>query len=368
MQVPTATRNAGRPDDRQLSTLDFRIQDPAAVPGYSRDRPDIRLEPTIIGHYDLRPTGGRKRLQEEPYFWCCHCQKDNHWSGFVVTNQGGRSYSVGKDCASSHYGVEFSRTRRNFADLTNRQGVLERLERIHAGASLLNAEMSRILQGQALAAIDMKRKEIEKANPNAAYLLSAAANSGADLYEDVQVRDAAAERKRADRLGDRDPKTPIWRSERSRLGPLEGAALVRTQFDCRDRLISLRSTIQKANAAWRDDTNRLTTGELTRLVKKVEEAHAQAKAGLTEYSQATAFFSPRNLDRISRWAAGRRDFSIVVMGRGFAFRSPDEEDVRIMPVEIDPIPEVSDFGPDAASVPVEPTSSVIPHCAAGNVR
>lgn len=143
---------------------------------------------------------------------------------------------------------------------------------------------------------------------------------------------------------------------------------MRTQFDCRDRLISLRSTIQKANAAWRDDTNRLTTGELTRLVKKVEEAHAQAKAGLTEYSQATAFFSPRNLDRISRWAAGRRDFSIVVMGRGFAFRSPDEEDVRIMPVEIDPIPEVSDFGPDAASVPVEPTSSVIPHCAAGNVR
>ncbi len=327
--LTTSTRATSRPDDRQLATLRFRIDDPAATENYSRAKPDPRLEPTIIGHYDLRPTGGRKRLKEEPFFWCCHCQKDNHWSGFVVTNETGGSYSVGKDCAASHYGVEFTRIRRNFSDLASRQGVLERLGHIRGGAAKLDAAIAVILKGPALAAIDAKRKEIERAHPNAAYLLSAAANSGSDLHEDIQVRDASAERKRADRLGERDPKTPIWRNERESLGPLDGRALMRTQSDCRDRLIALRGSVARAVAAYRADTNAMTTGELTKLVRLVEAAHAEAMDAVSDYRRAQAFFSPRNLERISRWSASHRDFSISAMDGGFVISSPADAVRRV---------------------------------------
>ncbi|CAM3225828.1 GcrA family cell cycle regulator [Sphingomonas zeae] len=354
--LTTSTRTTSRPDDQQLATLQFRIDDPAGIEGYSRNKPDTRLEPTIIGHYDLRPTGGRKRLKEEPFFWCCHCQKDNHWSGFVVTNETGRSYSVGKDCAASHYGVEFTRIRRNFSELTSRKGVLERLGRINGGAAGLDAAIAIVLKGPALTAIDAKRKEIEKAHPNAAYLLSAAANSGSDLHEDVQVRDIAAERKRADRLGERDPKTPIWRSERGSLGPLDGSALMRTQFDCRDRLIALRASVARAVAAYRADTNAMTTGEITKLVKAVEAAHADAVDGISAYRRAQAFFSPRNLDRISRWSASYRDFSISAVDGGLAIRSADDEVRRVTPLPtlvIPALPELEAVPSDVDTVAVE---------------
>jgi hypothetical protein len=366
MQIlTTSTRTTSRIDDQQLATLQFRIDDPAATEGYSRNKPDTRLEPTIIGHYDLRPTGGRKRLKEEPFFWCCHCQRDNHWSGFVVTNETGESYSVGKDCAASHYGVEFTRIRRNFSDLASRQGVLERLSHIRSGAAGLDAAVAVVLKGPALAAIDAKRKEIEKAHPNAAYLLSAAANSGSDLHEDVQVRDVAAERKRADRLGKRDPRTPIWRSERRSLGPLDGGALMRTQFDCRDRLIALRTSVARAVAAYRADTNAMTTGELTKLVKAVEAAHAEAMDGILAYCRAQAFFSPRNLDRISRWSASYRDFSISAVGGGFAVRSVDDEVRRVTPLPPVVIPAL----PELEVVPAdEEAVAAVENATAANVE
>lgn len=329
-----------RPSDDKLATLQFRIPDPAAMPRYSRGKPDAKLTPTIIGQYDLRPEGGRKRMQETPFFWCCHCQKDNHWLGYGITNETGQSYSIGKDCAATHYGVEFTRIRRNFVELSNRQGVLERLGRIAAGATQVEAAVTAILRSPGLAAIDAKRNEITKAHPNAAFLLSAAANSGSALQEDNQIRDMAAERKRAERLGERDPKTPIFRSERSILGPLEGRSLMRTQADCRDLLIALRVAISAAVKMQRGDTNGVTTKDLTRVVRSAEEAHAEAVEGVAAARRAHRFFSDRNLDRLERWSASQRDFGIVRTTQGFEIRSPDRDDHAIDRLEPFTLPEL----------------------------
>lgn len=342
-----------RPSDEKLATLQFRIADPTAMHGYSRGKPDAKLTPTIIGQYDLRPEGGRKRMEEAPFFWCCHCQKDNHWLGYGITNETGRSYSIGKDCAAAHYGVEFTRVRRNFIELSNRQGVLERLGRIAAGATHVEAAVTAILRAPGLAAIDAKRNEITKAHPNAAFLLSAAANSGSALQEDIQVRDMAAERRRAERLADRDPKTPIFRSERSALGPLEGRSLMRTQADCRDLLIALRAAINAAVRMQRGDTNAVTTKDLTKVVRSVEDAHAEAMEGVTAARRAPRFFSNRNLDRLERWSGSHPDFGIVRTDQGFEVRSPDRDGhaiARLEPFTLPELPTLDMSAPTGAEV------------------
>ena len=314
-------------------------------PLYSRGKPDAKLTPTIIGQYDLRPEGGRKRMDEAPFFWCCHCQKDNHWLGYGITNETGQSYSIGKDCAAAHYGVEFTRIRRNFVELSNRRGVLERLGRIVAASDHVRAAIATILRSPGLAAIDAKRNEITKAHPNAAFLLSAAANSGSVMQEDIQVRDVAAERKCGERLGERDPKTPIYRSERSGLVPLEGRSLMRTQAACRDLLIALRFSINAAVRLERGDTNAVTTKDLTKVVRAVEEAHAGAMESVAAARRAHRFFSDRNLDRVERWSASHRDFSIVRRAHGLEIRSPDGDRRAIARIEPFDLPDLPGFNP-----------------------
>lgn len=76
--------------DDQLASTDLRITDPYAVDGYTRDRPDPDLAPEIIGDYDLTPPGGRHANPDGPWTWCCHCQEESHWLGFVVANATGR--------------------------------------------------------------------------------------------------------------------------------------------------------------------------------------------------------------------------------------------------------------------------------------
>lgn len=338
-----------RPSDEELAGLRFRITDPAAMQNYSRDRPDPNLTPTIVGQYDLRPEGGLKRMKETPFFWCCHCQKDNHWLGYGITNETGRSYPIGKDCAAKHYGVEFARIRRNFVELSTRQGVLERLRTIRDSAGHVDGAVNAILRSAGLAAVDAKRNEIERAHSNAAFLMSAAANSGSPLQEDIRVRDVEAERRRAERLGDRDPGTPILQSRRSTLGPLEGRALMRTQSDCRDLLLALRAALSVASKLKDGDTNAVPTKDLTKVVRAVEDAHAAAVEGIDEARRASRFFGDRNLDRLERWSASHRDFRISRTGDGIEIRSPDHDPVAIARLAPIVLPDMPSFEQIAAA-------------------
>lgn len=78
--------------------------------------------------------------------------------------------------------------------------------------------------------------------------------------------------------------------------------------------------------------------------------------GISAYRRAQAFFSPRNLDRISRWSASYRDFSISAVDGGLAIRSADDEVRRVTPLPtlvIPALPELEAVPSDVDTVAVE---------------
>lgn len=301
---------ARRLTDDQLASTDLRIADPTKVDRYTRDRPDQALAPEIIGEYDLTPPGGMRANPDGPWVWCCHCQKDNHWRGFVIANATGNRYSVGNDCAAKYYGIEFSSARRTFKDEVTRKGLLERLGALSAAAEGIYAVIAEALHSSSLSMIDAKRKEIGKACANAAFLLSSAAHSGTPLHEQVQVRDLAAELARDDKLPADADRPPIYKLERRAIGLIDGSAVVRNQDDCRDRLLSLRRAVRQVRAMHKGDTDAVTTETMKKLVVEAESAHRAAEERLAEYRRAPDFFSATNVDRMARWSDSQSGFTI----------------------------------------------------------
>ena len=321
---------ARRLTDDQLASADLRIADPATVDGYTRDRPDQAHAPEIIGEYDLSPAGGMRTNPDGPWLWCCHCQKDNHWRGFVIANATGNRYSIGKDCAAKHYGIEFVSARRTFKDEVTRKGLLERLGAINAVAEEIEVVISQILHSPSLSMIDAKRAEIEKASANAAFLLASAAHTRTPLHEEVQVRDLAAELARDDKLPADADRPPIYKLERRAIGLIDGSAVVRNQDDCRDRLLGLRRAVRQACAIHNGDTDAVKTNTMKKLVVEAESAHRAAEERLAEYRHAPDFFSATNVDRMARWSVSQSGFTIRPSGGGIEFSAAASTTVQML--------------------------------------
>lgn len=168
-----------------------------------------------------------------------------------------------------------------------------------------------IFKSEGLRAVDNKREELTKAAGNVAFQLARIAQTGGMLTEDVRVRDSAAEIERDRRETSADASAePIFKFERRVIGPLEGAALVRTNDDCRARLVELQRCLRAALAAARAGTDELSLSALKKTVQGTEAAHAAALELIPPYRASSSFFSPSNVDRLEQWAAGFSAFSI----------------------------------------------------------
>ena len=341
--LSTATTPRRLTDD-QLSSTDLRITDPAAVDGYTRERPDPGLAPEIVGDYDLTPPGGLRANPDGPWIWCCHCQEENHWHGFVITNETGKRYSIGGDCAAKYYDIEFTRARRAYKDDVTRKGLLQRLSAIQGAAAGIEAVITEILHSSALSLIDAKRVEIERACPNAAFLLASAAHNGSPLHEEIEVRDMPAELARDDKLPANAERPPIYTRQRRAIGLLEGSAVIRTQDDCRDRLLRLRRALAQVCTMQRGDTNAITTETMKKLAVEAEGAHRAAAEHLAQYRRATEFFTPTNVDRMARWSGSQNGFTIMAHTDGIEFVVAGKSAI-VQPLDEISLPDLPSFTP-----------------------
>lgn len=171
---------------------------------------------------------------------------------------------------------------------------------------------SRILRSVALAAIDAKQKELKAALGNVFARLASLAQNGGPLTEAIQVRDFEAERRRDEnregKLG-AEPR-PIFIFENRSIGSLDGAAIVRTRGDCRDRLVDLKAALAKLAVLRREGTDGLSTAKLTVIARGAEEALAQAQAAVADARAAPRFFEAANLARLQRWSDQFTDFDL----------------------------------------------------------
>ncbi|UAJ11051.1 hypothetical protein [Polymorphobacter megasporae] len=332
-----------RLDDSQLVRTALRIDDPGSVAGYTRDRSDPTQAPQIVAEYDLTPPGGRRSSPEGPWFWCSHCQKENHWRGLLVGGAEGRRHSIGHECAAAHYGFSYASAAKAFADELKRKGALARLGRIIASAPSIETGIASILKSEGLKALDLKRQEIQQASPPMAALLSAAALSDAALVEDVTVPDPEAEAKFTRREGSR-PERPFTKVERRSLGRLQGAWLLRTQDDCRDRLLMLRRAMTAAVELDLLDTNSASTSRIVAVVRGVEQAHVSAREALRGARSVAEFFHHENVVRMSRWSESK-PWAIRRTQGGLAIGDRDGRAslvAALIPIEVSELPPIAE--------------------------
>lgn len=270
------------------------------VENLSRERPDPDLSPSIIGEYH--------RPKTESPIWCCHCQGHRHWNGFVIENQTGFRYVIGSHCGPKHYDLSFAAARRQHKDLKQRQGLFHRLSAILAADSELEQHIQQILQSEGLRRVDEVRLAIKKAAGDAFFRLQPIASTGRSLTQSVRVRDYAAEAMRS--ANAKNDEAPIYTFENQQIGVLEGAGLLIENGDCRDALIALRAAMSDARKAGSSATDSIPTNQLQKIVKKCEEAHAQAQKAISLARRAPAFFSNENILRLERWSEQFDSFSI----------------------------------------------------------
>lgn len=317
-----------RLSDAELATAVLDIEDPLVIENLSRARPDATLQPVIIGEYH-RPTS-------EQAIWCCHCQANRHWNGFVVENKTGNRYVIGSHCGPKHYELSFASARRQHTDLKQRQGLGRRLaDIVRVDAELLDS-IARVLQSEGLRRIDQARSAIKKAAGDMFFRLQPMAARGAALTESVRVRDYAAEARRP--TSGKGDESPIYTFENQRIGPLEGAGLLIEHGDCRDELLALRQAVVEARKAHAGGTDSITTTDLQKIVKRCEEAHSRAEQAIALARRAPSFFSDENLSRLERWSEQFEAFRIQRTDIGFGVVLSRGSPVRIAALEAVELP------------------------------
>lgn len=291
--------------DKQLADARLEIDDPELLPNLSKDRPDAQLEPQIIGEYHL----GRGH---EP-IWCCHCQAHRHWNGFVVSNATQKNYLIGSTCGPKHYGLSFSLARNQHQTLSRRKAVLERFRNICITSDITLASIAVLQNSDGLRRIDLKRAEFIRASEQVANAISTSIQNGSPLYENVEVRDFDAERRRDANLRVGKSGDPIYSQQRRPLGMVAGPGLFRRP-DCRDNLLALKEAVKLIRNINRTDTDGYSLQSLAKAVKVAEDAWENTNKALDEAEGATRFFSPDNLNRLERWSDTFSRFSLRADG------------------------------------------------------
>ena len=256
------------------------VSNPEAIDGLNRSKPDAEQHPSIIGRYDVTPKGGRKTHPNGPWVWCSHCQASTHWNGFVVVDDAGQRYLIGQDCGALHYGGDrFRHARNEFQRIEHAQSLDRRLAAISALLPNAMEEIESLLQCSALAAVEAKRAEFQKASPNAAARLQSPAQTGLGLSAHERARGL----KGAGFIS-------------VNLGPIEGASLIYS--DIRSCCADLIAAIKEA-ANVPDES---TLSEKSQALKKLDQSTRALLKSKDECAHAYRFFLKRNYRRLARWS------------------------------------------------------------------
>lgn len=286
-----------RLNDQQLREAELLIDDPLAVDGLSHYPPDLSYPPVIIAEYHLA-RGNEVR--------CCHCeQRQLHQNGFVAEFSPTSRHLIGSACGQEKLGLQFSSAKSTHKDLRSRQSYLSRLDFFQVVFDQAISHCDLVLQSDELRKVESVTIFLNKYAGDLMFRLRA--NDG-ELIEVVEVRDLAAETKQDEESGRRR-----FKSERRRIGQLEGRAIIQSD-NFRLRIKNLKDALRDACSLVRRGTDGLNTRALQSAVKRVDLAYANASNAVQEINQASAFFKEGNLEMLEKWA--RQHTAVKVRAQG----------------------------------------------------
>lgn len=307
------------------------VNNPEAVAGLSRARPDPEQHPVLVGEYNVRPNGGRKNNPDGPRTWCCHCQGARHWHGFVVADDEGRYFLIGRHCGAKHYGADrFRAAKRSFDAIEVQRAQDRRLIAIAESANAIINEVQTLLASPELAAIEAKRQELENASPQAAERLATLARSGLSLTTHEQLRGGGF--------------------VSVDLGQVEGASLIYSdiRFCCRNLLEAMTCAAILPQSAERQ--------EKANSLKRLDECLRSTLEASENCAQAHRFFLRRNLVRLSRWSVPmRRFYTLSVDGKNLVVQDAARGVASVTPLmtrRMPPLAACKQFMTNKSGIPI----------------
>jgi hypothetical protein len=332
--------------DSDLLEAEFRVRDPLnSVEGLVCSKPDP----------DETPFGGRISNPDEPYIWCCHCQKDTHWKGYVVENGNENRFTIGNNCGHDHYGASFSASEKHFNEKRARQGVLRAFLRLCSKIDGLEEEINSVLACEALKQHDGKREEMRRAAPKAFTALKRAVERGS-LSAIKKTRNVEAEMERAERyeralshfrshssekrrqlrdeglMPEIDEK-PIIDSNSVDFGHVVGTSVLGFD-DPRSDALEVREALSDFRKIEKAGTETFASKEIVTKRKRLMEATKALSGSLISISFAEAFFEHENLIRIANWSACFRGFTFRLDGGHLSVTDDDQPFSTIEPIEL----------------------------------
>jgi len=307
-----------RLNDAQLREADLLVDNPMAVEGLSHDRPADGFAPVIIAEY---------HLPAENMVRCCYCEQlQHHQHGFVAEFAPGSRHLIGSMCGTAKLDMHFEAARSSHRDLRSRQSYLRRLDYAVEQADAIIAECDAILKSSVLREVEAVGKTLDSRAGDLMIRLRATSGS---LYEDVQVRDLAAETEEDEERGRRR-----FKNERRLIGQLRGRGILKAD-GFRLRIKGLKDALRDAATLHRSDTDALTTSKLKKALKALDDAHADTNAAVGEINRAPAFFTPENVALLAQWAASNS--SVRVEADGSTLTVNGTEIPAVNGAQLDPV-------------------------------
>lgn len=345
--------------DSELLKSEFRFSDPInSVDDLTRNKPDPSLSPDIIGFYDDTPSGGRLANPDRPYIWCCHCQKDTHWRGYIVEDGTNHRFTIGNKCGLDHYGAAFENVITSFNEKRARKGVLRNFHRLATKIENLENEISVLLACPLLSAHERKYQEIAKASPNGTKALREAVGRGS-LNGIIKTRNFAAEQEREERydralqrfqnlpseerreLRDQGLRpelddAPIIDSKSVDFGYVTGTSIIGLS-DPRKKALELRHALAEFQNIVAKGTDLFASKQIANTRRKLFEATKSLRESLIDASFGETFFQAENLNRISAWSDCYRGFLFKTDELNLIVEQNSGQDIVIKPLQTEDI-------------------------------
>lgn len=266
------------------------VANPESVDRLCTGRPETTEHPRIIGRYNVRPDRGLKSRSDRPWLWCSHCQKFNHWAGYVAESDVGVRYLVGGDCGANHYGGEnFRAAIRSYHEAERRDNLSRRIGLIKADLEALRDYAQALVNSPGYRAIRDKADELKRASENLVIRLRASSISGSMSVLEPAKSETG-----------RDTLVPV------QLGRLEGSVLVNDQLSN-----SVKAYLEALDGFDGIEPLELSNGEMTRLIKSFDETWDRVSEASNDCSNASRFFSLSNLQRLKRWSIPLKNFLAI---------------------------------------------------------
>jgi len=321
------------PDDRDLLSRKFDIDDPSTLAGLLDHPPDTNEVPEIEFTYDVTPPGGRK-AGHAPHLECVFRHSARHWKGYIVRWKSGARARLGGTCGAEHFGFVFDDIEQRFKSARSRKGDLKKFIALRALLPEVVSELRALPQHQSIIAYDAYRQDLRTDFPELHHALGVIARLDDQLITTRQERDHNAEHDRAHRSEEgrklfqdleeaprKGPgivkacnhrlkqwlssQPPIMKTVTQEAGPLAGGAILTDPRPLAH--IASTATINMARLADEITGNRSdhwnSAHPFSTTFKAIRDAIDAADQTVRLLKELTRFTANANLARIAVWTA-----------------------------------------------------------------